>query len=92
MWAQKLLCDLAIPHAPAAQLWWDNTNPVFHAHTKHIDIDYHLQENKLHKKLLDIRFIHSEDLVADGFTKALPKRRLITFPCNINLNFTESCD
>jgi len=41
--------------------------------TKHIEIDYILTE-QVAQKLLDIRFIHSEDQVADGFTKALPER------------------
>jgi hypothetical protein len=42
MWAQKLSSELGIPHTPTARLWWDNTDPVFRAHTKHIDIGYHL--------------------------------------------------
>ena len=63
---------------------------MFHACTKHIEIDYHLLREQVAQKLMGIRFIHSEDQVVDGFTKALPEQRLITF--RSNLNFTESCD
>jgi len=46
MWVQKLLEELQVPCPKAAQLWCDNigatylsANPVFHARTKHIEVD-----------------------------------------------------
>jgi hypothetical protein len=56
-----------------------SANPLFHDHTKHIEIDYHFVREQIAQKLLDIRFIHSKDQVADGFTDVLPERQLITF-------------
>ena len=48
MWVQKLLTELGIPHPPMARLWCDNldakylnANHVFHARTKHIEIDFY---------------------------------------------------
>jgi hypothetical protein len=48
MWVQKLLMELHIQYPAAARLWCDNigatylaSNPVFHAPTKHIEIDFH---------------------------------------------------
>jgi hypothetical protein len=48
LWVQKLLCELKISHPPQVRLWCDNlgatylsANPVFHARTKHIEIDFH---------------------------------------------------
>ena len=48
IWIQTLLQELGIRSPPAAKLWCDNigakylsANPVFHARTKHIEIDYH---------------------------------------------------
>lgn len=92
MWIQKLLADLRIPHPSSARLWCDNlgakylsANPVFHARTKHIEIDFHFVRERVAQRLLDIRFISSEDQVADGFTKALPRVKLRKFRDNLNL-------
>lgn len=47
MWVRKLPDELGISHPRAACLWYDNIsakylseNLVFHAKTKHIEIDY----------------------------------------------------
>jgi hypothetical protein len=92
MWVQKLLTELGIPHPRAARLWCDNLgakylseNPVFHARTKHIEIDFHFVRERVAQGLLDIRFINSSDQVADGFTKALPVVKLLEFRRNLNL-------
>ena len=78
--------------AQAPCLWCDNlgatylsANLVFHARTKHIEIDFHFVKERVANKLLDIRFIHSQDQIADGFTKALPIRSFETFRYNLNL-------
>jgi hypothetical protein len=91
MWVRKLLDELGIPHPRAARLWCDNigakylsANPVFHARTKHIEIDYHFVREQVASKLLDVRFISTTDQVADGFTKALPIRQLMFFRNNLN--------
>jgi hypothetical protein len=48
MWVQMMLQELGIPYSLVATLWCDNlgatyllANPVFHARTKHIEVDYH---------------------------------------------------
>jgi hypothetical protein len=58
---------------------------VFHARTKHIEIDYHFVRERVANKQLHIRFIHSGDQIVDGFTKALRTRSLEEFKCNLNL-------
>jgi len=92
MWVQTLLKELRIKSPPAARLWCDNigakylsANPVFHARTKHIEIDYHFVREQVFQKLLEIDFVSSRDQVVDGFTKALSVRLLENFKSNLNL-------
>jgi hypothetical protein len=56
---------------------------VFHARTKHIEIDYHFVRER-------VGGISSISQVADGFTKALPVRSLDDFKRILNL--FEGCD
>jgi len=93
MWIQTLLRELNINSPKAAKLWCDNigakylsANPVFHARTKHIEVDYHFVRERVTRRLLDIYFISSGDQVADGFTKPLPVRSLEQFKFNLNLS------
>ena len=92
MWVQKLLTELKVQHPPAARLWCDKigatyltANPVFHARTKHIEIDFHFVRERVAQKLLDVRHISLGDQLVDGFTKALPLAKLIQFRSNLNL-------
>jgi len=93
MWVQKLLDELGITHPKAARLWCDNlgatylsANPVFHARTKHIEIDFYFVREQVTTKRLDIRFISTTDQIADGFTKPLPEKQIILFRNNLNLS------
>jgi hypothetical protein len=78
-WIRMLLKDIRIYLAVLPILWCDNigalalaTNPIFHARTKHIEVDYHfVRENVLNRDIL-LKFISTHDQVADLFTKGLP--------------------
>ena len=92
IWIQTFLNEVRVNHSPAARLWCDNigatylsVNLVFHVRTKHIEVDYHFVRERVAKKLLDIRFIPTNDQVADEFTKALSWRKLEEFKNNLNL-------
>jgi histone deacetylase 1/2 len=92
-WVQTLLDELRVSQSKAAVLWCDNigatylsANPVFHARTKHIEVDYHFVRERVAQKLLNIKFISSGDQVADGFTKSMSTRQLEIFRRNLNLD------
>lgn len=92
IWIQSLLRELGIKSSPAAVLWCDNlgatylsANPVFHARTKHIEIDYHFVRERVAQKQLQIRFIGTSDQIADGLTKPLNSCKLEELKYNLNL-------
>ena len=92
IWVQSILKELGVKSSQAPCLWCDNlgatylyVNHVFHARTKHIEIDFHFVRERVANKKLDIQFIYSKDQVADGFTKALPTRSFEEFKRNLNL-------
>ena len=54
IWIQSLLQELGVQSPPVARLWCDNigatylsANPMFHAQTKHIEIDYHFVRERV---------------------------------------------
>jgi hypothetical protein len=92
IWFQALLRELQIASPKCARLWCDNmgakylsSNQVFHGCIKHIEIDYHFVHDQVLQRRLDVRFISTQDQLADGFTKVVPLRRLLDFRGNLNL-------
>jgi histone deacetylase 1/2 len=68
IWLQYLLTDLQVPLIFAPTIWCDNlgatylsTNPIFHARTKHVEVDYHFVRDRIAKKEIQICFVPSRD-------------------------------
>jgi histone deacetylase 1/2 len=93
IWVQALLGELGVLQRRPPILWCDNigatylsSNPVFHARTKHIEVDFHFVRERVAQKLLQIRFISSKDQLADIFTKPLPLPLFVACKRNLNLH------
>jgi histone deacetylase 1/2 len=91
IWVEALLTELGVKLKQKPSIWCDNlganylsVNPVFHARTKHIEIDFHFVRERVARNHLAIRFVTSDDQVADGFTKPLPVKKLSKFKRNLN--------
>ncbi|CAL9000117.1 unnamed protein product [Prunus brigantina] len=81
-WLCYLLHELGVHLRFPVQLFCDNlsttymaANPVFHARTRHIELDYHFLREKVALGSHQVCFIPSVDQPADLFTKALHKSR-----------------
>lgn len=76
IWLESLFQELCFSLRGPPILWCDNigatyllANPVFHARTKHVEIDYHFVQERVVQKQLAVQFISTKDQIADVFTK-----------------------
>ena len=82
VWIRRLLCDLGAFLDVPTMLLEDNQgaiaiahNPVDHARTKHIDIRYHFVREAVQKRLVELKYCSSREMVADILTKPLSKEQ-----------------
>ena len=78
IWIRKLLKTMHLPQEDAIEIFVDNKsaialgkNPIFHDRSKHIDTRYHFIRESISKKEVQLKYVKSQDQVADIFTKAL---------------------
>ncbi|KAJ0788607.1 putative RNA-directed DNA polymerase [Helianthus annuus] len=81
IWLKSLLRELGLD-SMAPTLWCDNlgatyltANPVFHARTKHVEVDYHFVREQVTQGKLNVKFISTDDQIADIFTKPLSSQK-----------------
>ncbi|XP_021833784.1 uncharacterized protein LOC110773568 [Prunus avium] len=91
-WICKVLTDIGFSLHSTPLLWCDNisaislaSNPVFHARTKHVELDYHYIRELVLSKALTVRYVCSQDQIADIHTKALPKERFLLLKSKLSL-------
>ncbi len=54
-------------------------NPVFHARTKHIDIQHHYIHDEVAPGRIDLQYMPTSEMIADGLTKALTQAKFHIF-------------
>jgi hypothetical protein len=60
-------------------------NPVFHACTKHIEINFHFMRERVASRDLDVKFIATSDQLDDMFTKPDTRQMLEQLKSNLNV-------
>ena len=60
-------------------------NPLFHDRTKHIDIKYHFVRNAVLDKIIDVKYLCSDSMIADILTKILGATKFCKFVLSLGL-------
>ncbi|KAM1079012.1 hypothetical protein ACFX2B_013622 [Malus domestica] len=95
-WISKILTDIGYSLPCVPQLWCNNIsaislakNLIFHARTKHVEIDYHYIREKVLANQVAIRFVCSQDQIADICTKPLSKSRFTLLRYKLSLRLPQ---
>ncbi|KAH9785453.1 retrovirus-related pol polyprotein from transposon RE1 [Citrus sinensis] len=78
VWIQALIGELKLKCSQIPIIWCDNngaaalaTNPVYHARTKHIELDVHFIREKVTSKQVEIKYVPNEWNIADVLTNLM---------------------
>jgi hypothetical protein len=92
LWIRSLLKELRLTLSGPPKIWCDNigatylsVNPIFHARTKHVAIDFHFVQELVASKDLEILFVPSADQIADVLTKPLVSKRFHYLSYKLNV-------
>lgn len=90
IWLKKLLTEYG--NKENYVLYIDNMsaiklikNPEFHQRSKHIDVKYHFVRDLYKNGEINVKYIRTEEQIADVFTKALAKPRFLELRSKLGL-------
>ncbi|PKU81649.1 Retrovirus-related Pol polyprotein from transposon TNT 1-94 [Dendrobium catenatum] len=93
LWLRRLVEELHLPQTSPTVIHCDNTsaialahNPVFHARTKHIEIDHHFIRDHIDSGHISVTHLSSIDQIADIFTKPLSATRFLALRNKLNIH------
>ena len=92
VWLRLLLSNIGFELVSATTIYEDNQAcialaniPVFHARTKHIDIKFHFLREKVEEGVIVLKYKPTDEMIADGLTKALGRTKHAVFLQGLNL-------
>ena len=84
VWLLRLIEEIEKKKRGPMSLFCDNQsaiklvrNPEFHQRTKHIDVKYNFIREQQERGRIDVKYIATEEQMADIFTKSLPGPRFV---------------
>ncbi len=91
-WVCHLLSELGVSLNRSPSIWCDNSsavflavNPVFHARTRHVEVDFHFVRDHVRRKFVSVNSISAADQLADILTKPLSKELFFRFRDKLRL-------
>ena len=80
------MADLSVGQDSSTTIYTDSQsalavakNPIFHAHTKHIEVYYHYVRERLSAGEISLVYVPTQDNLADLSTKSLPREKFEAF-------------
>ncbi|PKU63581.1 Retrovirus-related Pol polyprotein from transposon TNT 1-94 [Dendrobium catenatum] len=93
LWLRRLAAEFGISSTGPTVIHCDNTsaialahNPIFHARTKHIEIDYHFISEHIKQGAIQIEHISTNDQIADILTKPLSTTQFTTLRSKLTIH------
>lgn len=90
---EEVVVTMPLKEHPSICLKGDNQgsialtyNPVYHAQTKHIDIQHYYICDEVAARRINLQYIPTSEIIADGLTKALIHAKFHIFLKQMNMN------
>ena len=79
LWLRRLIDELGVEQSKVT-LFSDSQsalllahNPIYHAHTKHVDVRYHRIRELMEEGEVKLMKVHTKENQSDALTKVLPR-------------------